>query len=683
MSKITFIFKNDDNQKAVLIYAISELLLLNEKLSTSFHLDTTFFTSLKQPSEDTTFDFSSFFRSSFEFIVDCIHNESFQPLTSYENIPDICKLCEELGLETFLKFISVDNEDLFRYCLTDLDKDIIYSEKVLRHTLFSNEDVDYRNEDEKFLLQTTLLDPRLEPRKDLTVKDRIVIDVYSYRSLSYDNFTSYFVLRGGSFVERRSAYDSFYGKKINFVPLDAKMPIGLLKQNILMVLGDCPLLFDENIVIAGGAVNKCLTSILENGEDAKVNDIDIFFITKNQEEAEKTMYNNIVRIINASQIKLMIRSKNAVTVQYKTEKINIKIQFILRLYNSIAQVISGFDIDGSCAAFDGKEFYVMPRYLRSVNLGYIVVDPERQSTSYRHRLEKYRLRGFDIAFPGYHPSRVVNPNKGIDKLVKSIEYAYYRNHDSDYDHFINIANKDITVDNHIYDIHSQIFRIYNEDKKLTGNFDEDMKIIKETGISIPFMITKSIFKIFTGTMPDTEFTGYCNETDYNPIDESRKTYRKYKKATHVERTCIWMGLDQYIGGPKFLYGIEKYKQRDLKMLSSLGRLTFKTKNPGTQLTNSFHPVYSNWFSDAYVYIEDKSKLPIKEKIVPEEEPVEYSEVKYEFPPKDSLPIFCNYSQDVENSEFNEELALTSIVNPQTIDHYMKFSIGKRLSKYEN
>ncbi|KAL0222515.1 hypothetical protein RCL1_002369 [Eukaryota sp. TZLM3-RCL] len=107
---------------------------------------------------------------------------------------------------------------------------------------------------------------------------------------------------------------------------------------------------------------------------------------------------------------MQYRTKNGITIICGTWKI----QVILRLYNSISEIIHGFDIGSSAVAFNGNEVYLTSlsklSYMYKIN----VVDTTRRSTTYERRLRKYFDRGFAIVFP----------NLDITKLrVRNLKWA--------------------------------------------------------------------------------------------------------------------------------------------------------------------------------------------------------------------------------------------------------------------
>jgi hypothetical protein len=172
-----------------------------------------------------------------------------------------------------------------------------------------------------------------------------------------------------------------------------------------------------DLCLAGGSI----VSILFKKD---VKDYDLFIITKDENKALESI-RNLGKHIKEHDPKMFI-TRNDFTVTFNTK--GKQIQIITRLYFNITQVISGFDIDSCCVAWNGKELYAMPRFTRSIEKGYNIVDYERQSQNYHTRLYKYFDKyGFAMVFPGYVPERV-NPdliNKtNLTGLAKVIKFAF-------------------------------------------------------------------------------------------------------------------------------------------------------------------------------------------------------------------------------------------------------------------
>jgi len=82
------------------------------------------------------------------------------------------------------------------------------------------------------------------------------------------------------------------------------------------------------------------------------------------------------------------------------------VQIVLRIYRSISEILTGFDVDCSCAAYDGKQVYASPRALAAYMTQINTIDLTRRSPSYENRLSKYSRRGFEVYWPLLERSRI-------------------------------------------------------------------------------------------------------------------------------------------------------------------------------------------------------------------------------------------------------------------------------------
>lgn len=82
------------------------------------------------------------------------------------------------------------------------------------------------------------------------------------------------------------------------------------------------------------------------------------------------------------------------------------IQIVLRLYQSPAEVLAGFDIDASCCAYDGNRVWASPRAIIALMRQCNTVDMTRRSPSYEFRLAKYSQRGFEVYVPSLRRSDI-------------------------------------------------------------------------------------------------------------------------------------------------------------------------------------------------------------------------------------------------------------------------------------
>jgi hypothetical protein len=174
----------------------------------------------------------------------------------------------------------------------------------------------------------------------------------------------------------------------------------------------------SNVVAAGSSVTTCLLPVPEQYNKSKkalrhyyheriapASDVDLFMYGLSEEEAIKKII-EIEQCVKDSILTEVttIRTKNAVTIvsQYPTRHV----QIVLRNYKSIAEILTGFDVDCSCAAYDGKQVYASPRALIAYMTQINTVDLTRRSPSYENRLSKYSHRGFEVYWPMLDRSRI-------------------------------------------------------------------------------------------------------------------------------------------------------------------------------------------------------------------------------------------------------------------------------------
>ncbi|KAI9925755.1 hypothetical protein MW887_005561 [Aspergillus wentii] len=174
----------------------------------------------------------------------------------------------------------------------------------------------------------------------------------------------------------------------------------------------------SNVVVAGSAVVTSLMPIPEKHRASKralrqfyheqfapASDVDLFIYGLSEDEAVEKIKQIADRISNAILYETTtVRTKNTITIvsQYPTRHV----QIVLRIYKSVAEILTGFDVDCSCAVYDGKQVYVSPRALVSYITQTNQVDLTRRSPSYENRLSKYSHRGFEVYWPQLERSRI-------------------------------------------------------------------------------------------------------------------------------------------------------------------------------------------------------------------------------------------------------------------------------------
>ena len=174
----------------------------------------------------------------------------------------------------------------------------------------------------------------------------------------------------------------------------------------------------SNIVAAGSAVVTSLLPVPEkyrkskrglrqyyHEEFAPASDVDLFIYGLTDEQAIE----KIAHIEDAIRNTILyetttIRTKNTITVvsQYPTRHV----QIVLRIYRSVAEILTGFDVDCSCVAYDGQQVYASPRAIAAYITQTNQVDMTRRSPSYENRLSKYSHRGFEVFWPSLDRLRI-------------------------------------------------------------------------------------------------------------------------------------------------------------------------------------------------------------------------------------------------------------------------------------
>lgn len=174
----------------------------------------------------------------------------------------------------------------------------------------------------------------------------------------------------------------------------------------------------SNVVVAGSAVVTSLLPVPEKYRGSKrslreyyhekftpASDVDLFLYGLTEEQAIDKIKQIETKIKDAIIYETTsVRTKNAITIvsQYPTRHV----QIVLRIYKSVSEILTGFDVDCSCVAFDGKQVYLAPRALASYITQINNIDLTRRSPSYENRLSKYSRRGFEIFWSGLERSRV-------------------------------------------------------------------------------------------------------------------------------------------------------------------------------------------------------------------------------------------------------------------------------------
>lgn len=195
-----------------------------------------------------------------------------------------------------------------------------------------------------------------------------------------------------------------------------------------------PLLKSGHFVVAGGSVLRSLCSQLPAEADARYNltrahdgrawkgsDIDLFLVLPQEpgetvlqwhersaaciHDAVVTLAAQINRVKKSDGFKgaVLLLTDTALTLTWAGKYGSAhKVQFVLCVRNSIAEILNSFDVDSCCVATDGERFYAPERGLRALRTGVNVIDPIHRCVP--SRFAKYFDRGFEcmLQVPGLY-----------------------------------------------------------------------------------------------------------------------------------------------------------------------------------------------------------------------------------------------------------------------------------------
>jgi len=191
--------------------------------------------------------------------------------------------------------------------------------------------------------------------------------LYKYEELNMKNaiFDSLFVVHNRFKNDKSSFnYKHFYGNPY--------MNHGFT-YNEFKELPFAKYLKKYNFVLAGGSIYSILLG-------DTLHDYDFFII------GQDNVKNRIIGFINE------IREPNAeiyVTKNCITIKNIVPVQIILRIYNSIDELLNDFDMGDIMMSFDGDYIYVNEEGKFTHETNYLIINLSKYNQSYSHRLTRH------------------------------------------------------------------------------------------------------------------------------------------------------------------------------------------------------------------------------------------------------------------------------------------------------
>ena len=305
--------------------------------------------------------------------------------------------------------------------------------------------------------------------------------------------------------------------------------------NVLHRLSD--VLRSEPIIIAGGSVLRALTSSKRIRTAAwwgKKSDIDIFLYCQEPREANRIAKRIFFSIAADHERWAIVRGRGVITMNnwtsgQWTSNVDLKIQIVLRLYDSPAEVLFGFDCDCCCCAYDGRQVWVTPRCLLALQTGVNILNPIHawpNKSSYELRLAKYAHRGFPVVVPGLNRKRINyeqirrTPLGDLKGLARLLKVSFETEAD-------NGADTNLRVPYHepeyIPRLRAETIRCFSETEMLTrgllGGYDDvDDGVIIPTVYGADGEPTALMWFAYVGGQPDDfPLARDCREEAWNDI----------------------------------------------------------------------------------------------------------------------------------------------------------------------
>ena len=349
-------------------------------------------------------------------------------------------------------------------------------------------------------------------------------ELFLERDLNFDHN----ILREAHIKKRRYAG---YGQAIG---LDYKIDHSIVMKNLKEIHDTLEGEWD-NLFLAGGSVVNAILDI-----KCGRSDYDVFIYGLNEEDANA----KIVRILSRIKATSITRSENAITI-YEWSR---EIQIILRLYQTKAEVLYGFDVDSCCVGFDGSKVWMTPRAKYSFENMINCIDFDRMSPTYELRLAKYMKRGFSVYIPGFDQKKVLK-----DKIMQVHKIS-------------KLKGIDILLYNYYYNICPSYSRLKSDYAKYSRN----TKLLKSFKISL-------------------------DKTGKEIINICHIKYSDYKLG---RRRTFKINIKNVIEIPESV--IRQITDRGYKLRIPV-KIQWKKINPGEQMTGTFHKLILDDISKWYQY----------------------------------------------------------------------------------
>ena len=363
-------------------------------------------------------------------------------------------------------------------------------------------------------------------------------------------------------------YDQYSPLPLNWRQSLAFILSTLNKSPICRLLTSNPALW-KNMILAGGSVTNAILGCDINS------DYDFFIYGLTEDEATEKVKAILALTFPGIYHGSISRSENVISYSYTQDYgPRCEVQFILRLYTSISEILHGFDVDSACVGFDGTQILMTERAQHAFGNMVNVVDFDRMSPSYEHRLHKYMARGFSVYVPGFDWGTV--DMKVMNKYLKQLgQYEF--------------AKRDLARAKRNLDQYTEQ-RAQSEVDRLKAGLPVPVGIeILINGYFNAFRQTsKSLDYAAFGTRVETGTEGLTYQIDKSDRIISYAIECLSYRAQPDFASIITRIFDMTLLMPNFHHPISIPKT-----------VTWKTSNPGEQVSSTFHKTVLNDLSEWY------------------------------------------------------------------------------------
>lgn len=148
----------------------------------------------------------------------------------------------------------------------------------------------------------------------------------------------------------------------------------------------------DGVNICGGYV---LSKIRNKSKFQYTNtDIDIFITAHNVVQLNDILRKICIYINETGFVIKKYDNDHCIDLYVMNNSKKYHLQIIKRCYESLYQILMGFDLDSSCIALKNRNIYYNNRFEWAYTNNANMIRPTRQSKSYNYRLNKYFRRGF-------------------------------------------------------------------------------------------------------------------------------------------------------------------------------------------------------------------------------------------------------------------------------------------------